>query len=174
MPEIEGKKHPIKLPSASIALFISMQDSIYAQVAAEMAASKKSFPTIQTSGVPLSYRVKNGDYLGKIAGKYKLKISDIKKWNKLKSNSLSIGQRLTLYPNNTTVQNSRPKTSAGGQKAPSTPLEEKTYVVANGDSLWSIAQRISGVSVDDLKKWNDIWDNKIKPGATLKLCNCAP
>jgi membrane-bound lytic murein transglycosylase D len=174
VPEIEGKKHPIKLPSASIALFISMQDSIYAQVATEMAASKKSFPTIQTSGVPLSYRVKNGDYLGKIAGKYKLKISDIKKWNKLKSNSLSIGQRLTLYPNNTTVQNSRPKTSAGGQKAPSTPLEEKTYVVANGDSLWSIAQRISGVSVDDLKKWNDIWDNKIKPGATLKLCNCAP
>ncbi|MFT6722755.1 MAG: membrane-bound lytic murein transglycosylase D [Flavobacteriaceae bacterium] len=174
VPEIEGKKYPIKLPSASIALFISIQDSIYAQVAAEMAASKKSFPTIQTSGVPLSYRVKNGDYLGKIAGKYTLKISDIKKWNKLKSNHISIGQRLTLYPNNTNIQNSNTKISTRGQKAASEPLEEKTYVVANGDSLWSIAQRISGVSVADLKKWNDIWDNKLKPGATLKLCSCSP
>jgi membrane-bound lytic murein transglycosylase D len=153
-------------------LFISIQDSIYAQVAAEMAASKKSFPTIQTAGIPLSYRVKNGDYLGKIAQKYTLKISDIKKWNKLKSNHISIGQRLTLYPNN--IQNSSTKISAGGQKAASAPLEEKTYVVANGDSLWSIAQRISGVSVADLKKWNDIWDNKLKPGATLKLCSCSP
>jgi membrane-bound lytic murein transglycosylase D len=181
IPQIEGKPQVLRLPIASTALFIDQQDSIYAAVAAEMAILKKPFPALQTVGAPLRYRVQSGDYLGKIAQRYGLRVLDIKKWNRLRNNNLSIGQRLTLYPKRFPASGSG-SASAGGQKSdqkspqksPSIAADQKTYVVAVGDSLWSIAQKVEGVSVADLKKWNDIWNNQLKPGTTIKLCSCTP
>jgi len=45
----------------------------------------------------LTYTVKKGDGLGKIADKYDCTITDIKKWNKLKSNMIKPGQKLKIY-----------------------------------------------------------------------------
>ena len=181
IPQIEGKPQALRLPSTSTTLFIEQQDSIYAAVAAEMALLKKPFPALQTVGEPLRYRVQSGDYLGKIAQRYGLRVSDIKKWNRLSGNNLSVGQRLTLYPKIFPVSGTQ-NASAVGQKStqksvsktPSIAADQKTYTVAAGDSLWLIAQKLKGVSVDDLKKWNDIWNNELKPGTTLKLCSCSP
>jgi membrane-bound lytic murein transglycosylase D len=44
---------------------------------------------------------------------------------------------------------------------------KQTYKVKSGDSLWSIAQKFNGVSVQNLKDWNDISSNKLKIGMTL-------
>ena len=43
------------------------------------------------------YTVKSGDTLGKIAQKYHVKVSDIKKWNNLKSDTIKINQKLKIY-----------------------------------------------------------------------------
>ena len=43
------------------------------------------------------YKVKRGDSLSRIAVKYKIKVSKIKKWNNLKSDFIKIGQRLIIY-----------------------------------------------------------------------------
>jgi LysM repeat protein len=45
----------------------------------------------------LTYTVKKGDGLGKIADKYDCTITEIKKWNKLKSNMIKPGQKLKIY-----------------------------------------------------------------------------
>ena len=45
----------------------------------------------------LVYIVEKGDYLGKIAKEYKLSVPDIKQWNNLRSDNLSIGDKLILY-----------------------------------------------------------------------------
>ena len=176
VPEVSGKRYPLKLPSPSIALFISQQDSIYAAVAATMAAEKKAFPVVQTVGAPLRYLVKSGDYLGKIAQNHGVGVSEIKKWNRLSGNNIAVGQRLTIYPKRFPVSSKTllAKASAGGQNSSNLSTAEKTYVVATGDSLWSIAQRIEGVSVADLKLWNDIWNDQLKPGTKIKLCSCSP
>ena len=52
---------------------------------------------ILVNEIRLVYIVKKGDYLGKISKQYKLNISEIKKWNKLHSDNLSIGDKLILY-----------------------------------------------------------------------------
>ena len=44
------------------------------------------------------YRVKNGDYLGKIASKFGVRVISLKRWNGLKNNRLKIGQRLSIFP----------------------------------------------------------------------------
>jgi len=42
------------------------------------------------------YKVKSGDYLGKIASKFGVRVSDIKRWNNMRSTKLKIGQRLYI------------------------------------------------------------------------------
>jgi len=42
------------------------------------------------------YTVKKGDTLAKIADKYNVSISDLKKWNKLKSDEITEGQKLIV------------------------------------------------------------------------------
>ena len=43
------------------------------------------------------YTVIKGDYLNKIARRYEVNVSDIKEWNHLNSDHLSIGQKLIIY-----------------------------------------------------------------------------
>jgi membrane-bound lytic murein transglycosylase D len=43
------------------------------------------------------------------------------------------------------------------------------YYVKKGDSLYSIAKKYPGITISDIKKWNDIRDEKIKPGMKLKI-----
>ena len=46
----------------------------------------------------VSYRVRNGDSLARIAGKFNLSVNDIAKWNPVKKTDyIHPGQRLTLY-----------------------------------------------------------------------------
>lgn len=45
----------------------------------------------------ISYRVRNGDSLYRIAQKFNVAISDLRRWNQLKSKYLQPGQRIKLY-----------------------------------------------------------------------------
>ncbi|MBX7206262.1 MAG: transglycosylase SLT domain-containing protein [Bacteroidia bacterium] len=60
---------------------------------------KKPLPPPPVKGKKLVYIVKRGDGLLRIAQKYHCSVEDIKRWNKLKSNRLATGQRLTIYLN---------------------------------------------------------------------------
>ena len=93
-----------------------------------------------------------------------MRVSQIKKWNNLRSNALKIGQRLTIYPRKPVTNN------AVASKKKSVSLKgKKTYTVQNGDSLWKIANKFPGVSVENIKVWNDISSTKLKPGMKLRV-----
>jgi len=47
--------------------------------------------------------------------------------------------------------------------------EASMYIVQKGDSLFSIARKHPGVTVENLKKWNEINGESIKPGMKLKV-----
>ncbi|MEY2922999.1 MAG: hypothetical protein RL108_1625, partial [Bacteroidota bacterium] len=52
---------------------------------------------------------------------------------------------------------------------PSTANKEAEYYVKKGDSLYSISKKYPGVTISDLKKWNNIKDDELKPGMKLKI-----
>ncbi|MES2486153.1 MAG: LysM peptidoglycan-binding domain-containing protein, partial [Bacteroidota bacterium] len=47
--------------------------------------------------------------------------------------------------------------------------EARMYIVQKGDSLFSIAKKHPGITVENLKNWNKINGNSIQPGMKLKI-----
>lgn len=109
------------------------------------------------------YKVKSGDYLGKIAMNNHVSVADLKKWNKITGNTINIGQQLVIW-----------KTSSSHQPTPSNSVQvpipdSKHYIVQPGDTLWNISNKFKGITLEQLKKLNNLQDNTIKPGQKLIL-----
>ncbi len=166
IPYIEDENYYLRLPVTTIGKFVANEEAIYATATKEFESKEKTLPQYFETDSRVTYRVRSGDYLGKIAERYGVGISQIKRWNNLRSNSLHIGQRLLIYPKKPVASVSR-KTSTKKAVA----ANAKTYVVREGDSLWKIAKKFPGVSPENLKVWNDISGNKLKPGMTLVVSN---
>jgi membrane-bound lytic murein transglycosylase D len=45
--------------------------------------------------------------------------------------------------------------------------------VKEGDSLWTISRKYPGITIENLRQWNGISGNNLKPGTKLKLCDCS-
>ncbi len=103
----------------------------------------------------ISYTVVQGDNLGKIAKKYNVSVTSLQEWNDLKDNNVQIGKKILVLSDNKQIVS----------------ISERTahYLVQKGDSLFKIAQKYPGVSVADIKKWNGIDGNELKPGMKLKI-----
>jgi membrane-bound lytic murein transglycosylase D len=156
--------------------FIAFQKAEKQRRKEELAQLKKQME----SGIPdlakykaVTYTVKSGDVLGKIASKNNVNVSKIKQWNNLKSDRINIGQKLVLYvPKKSHV--SLPEETADN-KIETKPTIAKpgignptVYEVKNGDSLWLISQKFPGVSAENIMEWNGCTD-KITPGMKLKI-----
>ena len=96
------------------------------------------------------YVVQKGDSLWSIASKNNTTVDNIKKLNNLSSNTLQIGQLLKLP----------------GSSEENEIESENIYIVKKGDSLYSIS-KIYGISVDELKKVNNLTSNNLFIGQTL-------
>jgi len=165
IPYVKGENYTLRLPREAIGRFVNNETEIYAHVTAEMSKREKPLPQLFDAKSKTSYRVRSGDYLGKIARKFGVRVSQIKQWSGLRSNNLKIGQRLTIYPRN--ANTSSGKSVASAPKKVINTEGKSTYKVREGDSLWSISQNFPGVSIQNIKDWNDISGNKLKIGTTL-------
>ena len=106
----------------------------------------------------ISYVVKRGDSLYSIARQYGVNVNDLMKVNNLTSDLLSIGQIINI-PSSTTIVTPSEDDIIN---------EENTYVVKNGDTLWSIS-RIFNVSIDDIKNKNNLTSDILTVGSVLTI-----
>jgi membrane-bound lytic murein transglycosylase D len=120
------------------------------------------------------YTVAAGDNLGSIAKKFGTTIAELKELNNLTSNNIGLGK--TLMVSKAVLETEEPMSIAVAsnsidsfkKRAPSLKNSED-YYVKKGDSLYSISKKYPGVTISDIKKWNDIKDEDIKPGMKLKI-----
>ena len=98
IPYVKGKKYTVTLPRNRTLTFLEKEQEIYALAAADDSKREKPLPKFVELNRRIRYKVKNGDYLGRIANKFGVRVSQIKKWNRLRNSNLRIGQRLTIYP----------------------------------------------------------------------------
>jgi membrane-bound lytic murein transglycosylase D len=98
IPFVEGKNYTIALPRKNSFNFIEKEEAIYALAAEDASKREKPLPKYFEMDKRIRYKVKNGDFLGKLANKFGVRVSDIKRWNRIKTSRLKIGQRLIIYP----------------------------------------------------------------------------
>lgn len=95
------------------------------------------------------YVVQQGDNLSSISRKFGTSVAKIQELNSMgKSTSLSVGQKLKV--------------------ASAPEAEYKVHTVKKGEGLWDIARQYN-VTIEDIVKWNDLNDTKIKMGEKLKI-----
>ena len=120
----------------------------------------------------IKYTILKGDNLGNIAKKFGATVLDLKQWNNLSDNNIALGSSLIVAKNQVAIIakttentfNKKEKLAATASKKNSS-----NYYVKKGDSLFSIAKKYPGVTISDIKKWNDISSEDLKPGMKLKI-----
>lgn len=212
VPAYFDTKHFLVLPSDKIAVFTSNEDKIYAYISHEAEQREKPFSRFQqawasrdSSSTSESYvvsktkfhKVRRGDNLSEIANRYDVSLSDIKRWNKLKSNKAPLGRNLkiitservaarvkktkvdtiSIVPNTRAANNANNAVAEVSAKDSKVYKEErvvsfkdvtKTHKVRKGDSLGEIADQY-GVAMSDIKKWNKLKSNNVPLGKNLKI-----
>jgi len=211
VPYVTNHTNFIRLPKDKVAVFTSNEDKMYAYVDYEEGKREKQFvpkPRVKiikdstgveqkveeaiadnASSKPITkikyHTVRRGDVLGDIAEKYDVSITELKKWNKLKSNNIQLGKKLKIVSqvNSDLAVNTKPsklqiakedkvvvqndKTSKQETKTDADAKVEE-HVVKQGETLTTIAKTYR-LYVADLKKWNNLKDSNIKLGDKLKL-----
>jgi membrane-bound lytic murein transglycosylase D len=89
----------------------------------------------------VSYRVKSGDTLSSIATHTGIQMDQIRSWNKIKGDTIFVGQSLILRSPNATSTGTTVKTTS--------------YAIKSGDTLSQIAARY-GTSISELQRINKI------------------
>ena len=128
-----------------------------------------SNPAVPTPPSTIStITVASGDTLWKIANANGLSVAELKTLNNLSSDYIYPGQSLKVTKSVTNGNNSTGVTPPTVTK-PSVPtVVNKMYTVQKGDTLYKIASA-NGVSVAELKAWNNLNTDIIFVNQSLKL-----
>jgi membrane-bound lytic murein transglycosylase D len=200
VPFIEGKNHYLRMPNDKIAIYTSNEAKIYAFIDHVASKRERPFESVIASRLRDTlganndkivvsqtkyHKVKRGDKLSEIAGKYGVAMSDIKKWNHLRSSKLARGRNLKIYlfetqdiAKTTEVKSGLVATTDSKALKEAKNYKEETvvafvktnknYKVKSGDNLGKIANDFN-VTVADIKTWNNLKKSAIGVGQIIKI-----
>lgn len=135
----------------------------------------KQAPTVAVVK-PKYHIVKKGEYLTKIASKYKVSVDDLAEWNKLKNKKVVPGQKLRVNDPQLASNVHIAKADTNEKALPPAQAENSNkekqifYTVQSGDTLWSIAEKYEGITVNQIREWNNLKaEEKLKVGQKIKV-----
>ncbi|MCF8380908.1 MAG: transglycosylase SLT domain-containing protein [Bacteroidales bacterium] len=193
------KEYVLRLPKENIISFIDLKDSVFNYQDSVFFNNNNHIinPTALNNKKPvlpsdkytaLKYTVQSGDNLGYISMWYDVRLSDLRYWNNIRSNTIRAGEKLIIYVPNSKAEYYQPvdklsftekqkrigKTVVQTQSSPALSEGSKeeyvTYKVKSGDSLWEIAKKFPGVSDNDISQLNNLnYGSTIQPGQILKI-----
>jgi len=124
-----------------------------------------------------SHKVVQGDTLTGIAEKYGVSMALIQESNALKNpHRLSLGTEILVprgeeHKASVVAELARLKAEAEKERKQADPFALSSYIVKNGDSLWSIASKYN-LDINTLFGCNSLKDpDHLKPGTTLRIPN---
>ena len=179
------RPYSLTLPSQQIYSYIVSEDSITGHDANLYARRSEVVPGgVQDDGdtkvVTKYHVVKRGETISKIARRYGVSTTSLKRWNGLRSNRIRRGQRLKINTyvkveddEDADVSQNESVASADAEKeekqvAEKKPVKPKYHTVRRGETLSSISEEY-GVTVNDIKEWNGLSGTSIDAGQRLAI-----
>ncbi len=209
IPAVNGRPYVLRLPKRYIASFVNNEAQLYALGTQKKIEQEQLVSMMKTVTSAEYHRVKRGENLGLISKKYHCSVSDLKRWNRLRSTTLAVGQRLIVRPervieqqyaakaDSKTAKDSKKTEQQASVKKPDTSIVKKTdqqniqetlaqtdtseksgstdmadkyedlhHTVKKGETLNKIAQA-NNITLDEIRKWNNIPNSVIHPGDVL-------
>ncbi|MCF6263179.1 MAG: LysM peptidoglycan-binding domain-containing protein [Xanthomonadales bacterium] len=129
-------------------------DPLYAAAAVELQKMQNRL----VAPTRINHRIRNGESLSTIAHRYRVRVSDIQRWNGISDpGKIRAGKTLKIFKSKAGGSNNRQKSG------------KTQYTVRSGDSLWKIAKK-HRIKIDDIKRWNNLSGKSIlRPGQKLTL-----
>jgi LysM repeat protein len=121
-------------------------------------APQKSKPATTAGTGGIIHVVAAKETMFSISKAYNVSVDEIKQWNNLKDNSLSVGQELIIKR--------KPASSATPVVVAPNASRKGVHTVAQKETMFSIAKQYN-VSVDQLKEWNNLQSNDLSIGQNL-------
>ncbi len=196
IPASKGKPYSLVLPQDEISAYLENEGTIHAHRRNEFFPNNEivnpqnsyasQSPTDIKGRDKVTYTIKPGDNLGFISAWFKVRISDLKYWNRINKNFIRAGQNLTIYVpegqgeyyKKISKMNHAEKQRSLNKKpnvSPTPVLAKKSidkssessavtqtngefvyYTVRKGDNFWTIAKKFPGVSNHEIMKINNI------------------
>ncbi|HET8964438.1 MAG TPA: LysM peptidoglycan-binding domain-containing protein, partial [Chitinophagales bacterium] len=168
-------KNILTLPADKMGSFITNEERIYNFYTSNEIPSSEQILAAQPQLITV-HKVRSGERLSTIARKYGCTVSELKQWNKLKSNSIRIGARLKIYSSDKESKEMTAKADVEKKEAtqkPTDPVKQseqyKYYTIQKGDTLYKIAQR-QQTTIEEIKRLNNISTKyTLMPGKKLKV-----
>ena len=98
IPVVEGQENYIYIPDSLSSKFLNSEQDIYELATREFELREKPLPSLFSINSKLVYKIKYGDFLGKIANRFGVTVSQIKKWNNLSSDQIKENQKIIIFP----------------------------------------------------------------------------
>lgn len=196
IPAVDGKAYTIRLPKKYVASFVNNEAQLYALRTQKTIEQEELVSMMKTVTEAEYHKVKRGENLGLISKKYHCSVSDIKRWNHLRSTTLAVGQRLIVRPERVSetqyasakkpvkkeevapkavesktdeaiasVDTSKTKPIVEKEKS-ATKIEDVKHKVKAGETLNQIALK-NKITVAEIKEWNNLKSSVIHPGDEL-------
>ncbi len=144
----------------------------------------------------IPYQVKRGDYLARIAKEHNVTTAELIAWNNLKNSNVMVNQQLVILKpapiKLDSLQTAQvlalaetkaaepevvapapvTKVAAVKKAAPARVISKEKIIIHSvqpGDTLWNISKKYNGISVEAIKKKNQLKSDELKPGQKLVI-----
>ena len=162
IPATDSTPYVLRMPTQYVLQFIEKEQEIYAYKTQEEISKEQVLKEVSKVSDRTVHTVKKGETLASIAKKYHVSVSNLKKWNNMRKDTITIGQRLTIFTSGSPMATSSTNSTAAGSSSP------KYYVVKAGDTLAAIAKKYN-TTVAKIKKLNNLKSDKIKVKQKLRV-----
>jgi membrane-bound lytic murein transglycosylase D len=186
--------YPLRIPPGKHDLFYEKINDLYASADSKIEAYREEQKKRKIGPVPrlvpddpnlisILYTVKKGDNLGYISSWYDTGLSNLKAWNGMRRNKITVGQELIIYihRDKEAAYSRFDKLSNRQKNILTTDRDQRMlyarrfdnkfiyHEVVRGDTYSSIAGQYEGASVEEIKILNKVGDRDLKPGMYLKI-----
>jgi len=164
-----ARKYPLRVPVDKMPHLLANRKQILDSAAVkgkeELAKLASTQPGSTYGRQKVKHRVRSGEVLGTIAQRYRVRVTDLRKWNNIRGNLIRSGQVLSIW----VKPGAQPTVASNRSSTPKNIPASKTHMVQPGDTLWEISLKYKGLTIEKIKELNNLQNNKIKPGQTLRI-----
>ena len=160
IPAYDGKTYQLRIPRRFTDDFLNNERALYTFKTKAGIAHDKLMAMIKHMSSRRIHIVRWGENLGLIARRYHVYVSQLKRWNHLRSSRIYKGEKLIVFGRESPEFYQK-------SGAPVSRSNTKTlYKVRRGENLGLIAKRFK-CSTTDLIEWNNLKSSLIHPGERL-------